>query len=77
VTTWYAVFVPKGTPKEITDHLYREVAKALQQPDIKAIWEQQGAVAGGQPPAEAARFVRSEVDRWGKVVREAKLKIDN
>jgi len=77
VTTWYAVFVPKGTPKEITERLHQEVVKALQQPDIKAIWEQQGAVAGGQSPAEAAKFVHSEVDRWGKVVREAKLKIDN
>ena len=77
VTTWYAVWVPKGTPKEITDRLYTEIAKALQQPDMKGIWEQQGAVPGGQPPAEMARFVRSEVDRWGKVVRDAKIHIDN
>ena len=77
VTTWYAVWVPKGTPKEITDKLYAELVKAMQQPDVKAIWEQQGAVAGGQPPAEMGRFVRSEVERWGKVVRDAKIHIDN
>jgi len=77
VTTWYAMWVPKGTPKEITDRLYHEVVKILQMPDIKALWDTQGATAGSQPPAEFGRFVHSEVDRWGKVVRDAKIKIDN
>ena len=77
VTTWYAMWVPKGTPKEITDRLYQEVAKILQMPDIKALWDTQGATAGGQPPAEFARFQRAEIERWGKVVRDAKIKIDN
>jgi tripartite-type tricarboxylate transporter receptor subunit TctC len=77
VTTWYAIWVPKGTPKEITDKLYQEIVKALQQPDIKAIWEQQGAVAGGEPSAEFGRFVHTEVLRWGKVVKDANIRIDN
>ena len=77
VTTWYAMWVPKGTPKDVTDRLYAEVVKILQQPDIKTLWDSQGATAGAQPPAEFARFQRSEIDRWGKVVREAKIKIDN
>ncbi|MBC8023263.1 MAG: tripartite tricarboxylate transporter substrate binding protein [Burkholderiales bacterium] len=77
VTTWYAMWVPKGTPREITDRLYQEVVKILQMPDIKALWETQGAVAGAQPPAEFARFQRAEIERWGKVVRDAKIKIDN
>jgi tripartite-type tricarboxylate transporter receptor subunit TctC len=77
VTTWYAIWAVKGTPKEIVDKVYREVVKALAQPDIKKIWEEQGAVAGGQPPAEFGRFVHSEVLRWGKVVKDANIKIDN
>jgi tripartite-type tricarboxylate transporter receptor subunit TctC len=77
VTTWYAMWVPKGTPKDITDRLYAEVVKILQQPDIKTLWESQGATAGGQPPAEFGKFQRSEIERWGKVVRDAKIKIDN
>ena len=77
VTSWYAIWVPKGTPKEITDRLYAEIVKALQQPDIKAVWDQQGAIAGGQPPAEFGRFVHSEVQRWAKVVKDANIKIDN
>ena len=77
VTTWYAMWVPKGTPKEVTDRLYQEVARLLQSPDIKALWDSQGATAGGQPPAEFARFLRSEIEQWGKVVRDANIKIDN
>jgi len=77
VTTWYALWAVKGTPKEIVDKMYQEVVKALGQPDIKRIWEEQGAVVGGQPPAQFGRFVHSEVLRWGKVVKEAGIKIDN
>jgi tripartite-type tricarboxylate transporter receptor subunit TctC len=77
VTTWYALWAVKGTPREITDRMYREVANILKVPDIQKIWQQQGAVAGGEPPAEFARFVRSEVERWGKVVKAANVKIDN
>jgi tripartite-type tricarboxylate transporter receptor subunit TctC len=77
VTTWYAMWVPHGTPRDITDKLYHEIARALQLPDVKRIWEEQGATAGGQPPAEFARFLRSEVDRWSKVVKDAKIRIDN
>jgi tripartite-type tricarboxylate transporter receptor subunit TctC len=77
VTTWYAVWAVKGTPKDIVDRMYQAVAKALKEPDIVKIWDQQGAVVGGEPPAEMARLVRMEVDRWGKVVKAANVKIDN
>ena len=77
VTSWYAMWVPKGTPKEVIDRLYAEVVKILQMPDIKALWDSQGATAPAPPPAEFARFQRSEIERWGKVVRDAKIKIDN
>ena len=77
LTTWYAMWAVKGTPKEVIDRMYREVAKVLQDPEIKRAWDSQGAVAGGQPPAEFGRFVHDEVVRWGKVVKEANIKIDN
>jgi tripartite-type tricarboxylate transporter receptor subunit TctC len=77
VTSWYAMWVPKGTPKPIVDKLYAEVLKILAQPDIKALWDSQGATAPAMPPAEFARFQRAEIERWGKVVRDAKIKIDN
>jgi len=76
VTTWYALWAIKGTPKEAFDRMYAETVKAMQQPDIKHIWDAQGATVGGQPPAEFAKFVHSEIEKWGKVVRDAGIKID-
>jgi tripartite-type tricarboxylate transporter receptor subunit TctC len=76
VTTWYALWAIKGTPKEAIDRMYAETVKAMQQPDMKQIWDAQGATAGGQSPAEFAKFVHSEIEKWGKVVRDAGIKID-
>jgi tripartite-type tricarboxylate transporter receptor subunit TctC len=77
VTTWYAIFAIKGTPRDIQDKMYRAIAQVMKDPDIKRIWDSQGADLGGLPPAEFRTFVRAEIDGWGKVVREAGAKIDN
>jgi tripartite-type tricarboxylate transporter receptor subunit TctC len=76
VTTWYAIWAIKGTPKETIDRMYVETARALQLPDIKEIWAAQGATAGGQSPEEFTRFVHSEILKWAKVVKDAGIKID-
>ena len=75
--SWWGIYAPTGTPRPVIDRMYQEVMKALQAPDIQKIWEEQGAVAGGQSPAEFGRFVHSEVLRWGKVVKDANIRIDN
>jgi tripartite-type tricarboxylate transporter receptor subunit TctC len=76
VTTWYALWAIKGTPKEAIDRMYAETVKAMQQPDMKQIWDAQGATIGGQTPAEFAKFVHGEIEKWGRVVRDAGIKID-
>jgi tripartite-type tricarboxylate transporter receptor subunit TctC len=76
VTTWYAIWAVKGTPKAIVDKMYAEVVKALNTPELKKAWEEQGADAGGMPPEEFGKFLASEIDKWGKVVKAANLKID-
>ena len=76
-TTWYAVFAIKGTPKDIQEKMYHAIVKQLGEPDIKKIWEQQGADLGGLPPQDFARLVRFEIDRWARVVQDARIKIDN
>jgi hypothetical protein len=43
VTTWYAIWAPRGTPKEAVDRMYQEVVKALQLPDMKRIWDDPGS----------------------------------
>jgi len=76
VTTWYALWGIRGTPKEAIDRLYQETAKALALPDMREIWASQGADPGGQRPEEFAVLVKSEIAKWAKVVKDAGVKID-
>jgi tripartite-type tricarboxylate transporter receptor subunit TctC len=76
VTTWYAVWAIKGTPKEAVDRMYSETAKALQSPELKQIWDSQGATVGGQKPDEFAKFIHTEIQKWSKVVKDAGIKLD-
>jgi tripartite-type tricarboxylate transporter receptor subunit TctC len=76
VTTWYAIWAPAGTPADIVNKLQQEVAKAMQAPMMKEVWTQQGAAAGGNPPAEFARFIRQEIVKWGEVAKAAGARID-
>ena len=76
VTTWYALWAIRGTPQPIIDRMFAEVAKVLQMPDIKEIWATQGADLGGMPPAEFDKLVKSEIAKWGRVVKDAGIKID-
>lgn len=77
VTTWYALWAPTGAPKDAVDRMYAETAKALQSPELKKIWEGQGATAGGESPAQFAKLVHSEIGKWAKVVKDSGAKIDN
>jgi tripartite-type tricarboxylate transporter receptor subunit TctC len=77
VRTWYGIWALKGTPKEARDRMYKEVVIAINHPDLKKIWAEQGATAGGMPPEEMAALVKSEIAKWAKVVKDAGAKIDN
>ncbi len=77
VRTWYALWAIKGTPQPIKDRMYQETAKALQHPTIKKIWAEQGADAGGMPPAEFGKLIDTEINKWAKVVKDAGAKVDN
>lgn len=76
VTTWYGIFAPAGTPPDIVNKMQQEVAKAMQLPQIKEIWAQQGAGAGGNTPKEFSDFVKVEVVKWAKVAKDANITID-
>jgi tripartite-type tricarboxylate transporter receptor subunit TctC len=57
--------------------MYKEIVAAMNQPDLKRIWAEQGADAGGMPPAEMEALVKSEIAKWSKVVKDAGAKVDN
>jgi tripartite-type tricarboxylate transporter receptor subunit TctC len=75
-STYWGVLAPKGTPKDVVDRLSAEFAKAMRDPDIVARIAQLGylPVAGG--PADYAQNIRSEIEKWGKVVKAANIKAD-
>ncbi|OGA41375.1 MAG: hypothetical protein A3G24_06420 [Betaproteobacteria bacterium RIFCSPLOWO2_12_FULL_62_13] len=70
-SNWFGVSAPAGVPREIVDLIYSNIARALQQPEIKARFSGNGAEPVGSTPDEFAAYVRSETAKWGKVVRNA------
>jgi tripartite-type tricarboxylate transporter receptor subunit TctC len=77
VRTWYGIWAIRGTPQPIKDRMYKEIVAAINHPDLKRIWAEQGADAGGMPPVEMDKIVKTEIAKWAKVVKDAGAKVDN
>ena len=75
-TTWFGLLVAKGTPQPIVNRLTTEITKVLQLPDIK----QRMASTGGLPvktgPQEFAAVLKSDIQRWSRIVKESGVKVD-
>jgi tripartite-type tricarboxylate transporter receptor subunit TctC len=69
VATWYGIWAPKGTPARINDRLQREVATFLALKEVKDLWFNQGAAAGGESSASFTAFVNAEVEKWAKIAK--------
>ena len=74
--TLTGVVVPAGTPREIVELLYREIRKAVTDPDVKAKLDTLGFKPIANTPEEFGARIRQEIEKWGKVVRDAKLRIE-
>jgi tripartite-type tricarboxylate transporter receptor subunit TctC len=70
-TGWNGVCVPTGVPQPVIDILYREIVKALNDPVIKNQIFETGATIGGERPDEFAAFIRAEMEKWGKVIKDS------
>jgi tripartite-type tricarboxylate transporter receptor subunit TctC len=73
---WNGLFAAAKTPKPIIIKLNAEVARILQTPDVKKIFTHEGADAVGNSPEEFAVVVKSEFEKWAKVIKAAGIKID-
>jgi tripartite-type tricarboxylate transporter receptor subunit TctC len=71
---WYGVLAPAQTPKEIVTRLHRELSAILQTSEIKERFAADGGDAGGNTPEEFARYIRSETEKWAKVVKAAGIR---
>jgi tripartite-type tricarboxylate transporter receptor subunit TctC len=74
--TMQGLLAPAGTPREIVDRLQREIAKIVALPDIKEKLAAMGFDPVANTPEQFAAYINAEIIRWGKVVREANLKVD-
>ncbi|MGK2900148.1 MAG: Bug family tripartite tricarboxylate transporter substrate binding protein [Burkholderiaceae bacterium] len=74
---WMGVLAPAGTPKEIVNKLSTELARILALPDVKQQLADQGLDAGAyKPPEQFAAQIRSDIDRYGKIIKAAGIKIE-
>jgi tripartite-type tricarboxylate transporter receptor subunit TctC len=74
--TWIGVFLPAGTPGPIVQRLNDAINRAMQAPDVKERIESFAFDLVGGPPQQTADYVRAEVKKWGKVVRDTGAKAE-
>jgi tripartite-type tricarboxylate transporter receptor subunit TctC len=73
---WYAFLAPGGTPKDIVAKLNSEILKAAAHPEFQAILERAAIELIGSTPEELAKFMKSELVKWAKVVKEANVQVE-
>ena len=76
VSSWYAMWAIKGTPKEIVDKMSTEVQGALASPEIKERWAGMGATVPKMSRPELANYINQEIVRWSEVVKKSGAKLD-
>lgn len=76
VSTWYGLWAPKGTPREIVQQMQAEMKKALNSEELKKIWESLGTETPDLYGDAFGKFVSGEVKRWADVVKASGAKLD-
>jgi tripartite-type tricarboxylate transporter receptor subunit TctC len=71
---WYGMVAPAATPAAVIAKLHRATAEALKSPEVKDKLQAQGAILVGNSPEEFADYIRSEIDKWGKIAKAANIK---
>ena len=73
-SAWYALFAPAGTPKDIVARYAKAAVEAVRSPDMKQRLEQMGLEPTGLGPAELAKILRADYDKWGPVIKASGFK---
>ncbi len=71
---WWGILVPAHTPQPIVDRLYKELQVILTSQETQKRFQTEGAEATGMPSAQFAKFISTEIAKWGRVVKEAGIK---
>jgi tripartite-type tricarboxylate transporter receptor subunit TctC len=73
---WLGLMAPAATPKPVLEKLSAEVRKIINSPEVKDNWLKQGAVPIGMTPDEFGKFLRADIAKWGKLVKETGMKVN-
>lgn len=76
VSTWYGLFAPAGTPREVIAKLNVEINKALSDPQVVKLFTTQGVEPQGGTPEDLAKLMRDEYERWKKLIIATKLQTE-
>jgi tripartite-type tricarboxylate transporter receptor subunit TctC len=76
VEAWYAIVVPKATPKDVVEKLSRSIGEAVKSPEVKDKFATLGNESVGSSAAEAEAYIKAEAARWEKVLRAANIKAE-
>ena len=74
--TWFGLLAPRGTPAEVVARINAEFDKVLREPELRKRLADEGADAVGGTPEQFATLIRTDLPRWGKLVRESGAKVD-
>lgn len=75
-STWYAISAPAGTPADIVGKLNNEIVRIVRQPDLRERLASEGSVVVADTSEEFTAFVKSEIARWGRVVKQAGIRAE-
>jgi tripartite-type tricarboxylate transporter receptor subunit TctC len=76
IASWQGLYAPVGTPREVLARIAAETSKVLNLPDIKASFESTGGEIGGDTPEQFHAFTLTEHAKWGKVIRDAGIRLE-
>jgi tripartite-type tricarboxylate transporter receptor subunit TctC len=76
ITSWFGVVAPAGTPQAAVTRLHGEFSKVMQIADVREKLAVLGSEAVGGKPADFAAHLRTEQEKWGKLIKQAGIRLD-
>jgi tripartite-type tricarboxylate transporter receptor subunit TctC len=77
MTSWFCVMAPAGTPRAITGRMQEEIARIIHEPAFKEQWfTSRGLDAAGETPEQLSALMKTEIAKWGRVVKAANITLD-
>ena len=73
---WWGVYVPAATPKPQVDRLHGDLVKTMANPDLRERFAGMSVEPMATTPEALRDFMNAEIDRWGKLIREAGIRVD-